>query len=88
MDHALDILVTPDISEWKLHDEDELEEARALGLFSTSLVQQIRAVGEQIVKRIEAKTFTLTEGWDTWRPPTEWVIPDLLEGWKKVKLDA
>lgn len=84
MDHALDIVVAPDLSEWRWHDEDELREAQELGLFSARLVSQIRATGERIVEQIEARSFSITDGWDKWLPPPEWSVPDLPTGWEEV----
>ena len=84
MDHALDIVVAPDLSEWRWQDEDELREAQELGLFSAHLVRQIRSEGEQIVERIKTKSFSITAGWDKWLPPLEWSVPDLPNGWEEV----
>ena len=84
MDHALDIVVAPDLSEWRWHDEDELREAQELGLFSAQLVSQIQTAGERIVDQIRTKSFPITDGWDKWLPPPEWSIPDLPTGWGEV----
>ena len=84
MDYALDIVVAPDLSEWKWHDEDELLEAQELGLFSAQMVSQIRATGERIIGQIMAKSFSITNGWDKWLPPPEWSIPDLPADWEEV----
>ena len=84
MDHALDIVVAPDLSEWRWHDEDELREAQELGLFSAQLVSQIRATVERIVEQIQTKSFLITDGWDKWLPLPEWPVPGLPKGWEKV----
>jgi hypothetical protein len=84
MDHALDIVVAPDLSEWRWHDEDKLREAQELDLFSARLVSHIRATGERIVEQIEARSFSIINGWDKWLPPPEWPAPDLPSGWEEV----
>jgi hypothetical protein len=84
MDHALDVVVAPDLSEWRWHDEDELREAQEMGLFSVRLVRQIRATGERIVEQIKTKSFSVINGWDKWLPPPEWPIPDLSADWEEV----
>jgi hypothetical protein len=84
MDHALDVVVAPDLSEWRWHDEDELREAQEMGLFSVRLVRQIRATGERIVEQIKTKSFSVINDWDKWLPPPEWPIPDLSADWEEV----
>ncbi len=34
MDHLLDIVISPDLSKWKWKDEDEFEQAIAIGVYS------------------------------------------------------
>jgi predicted RNA-binding protein associated with RNAse of E/G family len=81
MDHALDIVITPDLSEWQWHDEDELEKAQERGLFSAQLVEQIWAEGEGVIANLESMVFPFGDHWETWCPP-DWPIPELPRGWR------
>jgi uncharacterized protein DUF402 len=74
-DEKLDLIVHPDGSyRWK--DEDELEQAAALGLVDADAV------------RVEAahvlEEWPFPTGWEDWRPDPSWPIPGLPEGWDRV----
>lgn len=84
MDQELDIFVKPDLSEWTWKDEAHLRRAHVDGRFSTDQVDEIRAEGERVIERVRSKASPFNEGWETWNPPTEWLIPDLPEGWDRV----
>jgi len=84
MDHALDIVTTPDLAAWHYKDEAELQELQALGLFSAELVQQIRRAGERAIEHIRAKAFPFSAAWAQWSPPSTWPVPALPSGWDEV----
>jgi len=84
MDQELDIWVAPGLSEWTWKDEDHLARAQADGRFSAAQAEAIRAEGERVVARIQAKASPFCDGWETWRPPADWPMPGLPEGWDKV----
>ncbi|MBV8715140.1 MAG: YgaC family protein [Chloroflexi bacterium] len=63
-DHLLDLWVMPDGS-WSWKDEDELEEAVDLGLFSEAEARAIRAEGERVIGRLDG---LIPTGWERWRP--------------------
>ncbi len=69
IDHLLDILVAPDLRSWEWKDEAEFEYAQQAGLFSASRAAEIRAVGLDIVKAIEAGQPPWDPSWATWTPP-------------------
>jgi uncharacterized protein len=74
-DEKLDLIVRPDGSfEWK--DEDELEQAAALGLLDADAV---RAEAARVLEEWPFPT-----GWEDWRPDPSWPIPQLPEGWDRV----
>ena len=83
-DHVLDVLVPPDRSTWTWKDEDELEEAVALGLFSPEDVREFRAEGERAAGAIIERKPPFDEPWEEWRPDPAWPQPDLPEGWDRV----
>jgi predicted RNA-binding protein associated with RNAse of E/G family len=81
MDQALDIVVSPDLTEWHWKDEDEFEEAQALGLISEDRAQELRAEGERVIEHLMARKQPFNQGWESWRPDPEWAVPELPEGW-------
>lgn len=84
MDQELDILVTPDLS-WRWKDEDHFQRAQADGRYSVAQAQAIRAEGELVIARIEARASPFCDGWERWRPPAGWPVPALPEGWDRVQ---
>jgi predicted RNA-binding protein associated with RNAse of E/G family len=82
-DHFLDIWVFPDRS-WRWKDEDDLDEAVDVGLFTLEEARAIRAEGERVVERAEAGTAPFDEGWESWRPDPEWPLPLLPRGWDRL----
>lgn len=47
LDNILDIVVSPDMTQWNWKDTDEFEEAQKLGLYSKEKARQIWAEGEK-----------------------------------------
>ena len=81
MDHVLDIVVLPDLSDWRWKDEDELEEALELGILSSKRARELRYEGVRVIKMIEQRESPFDGGWLLWRPDPSWAIPKLPEGW-------
>lgn len=77
-DQALDVLAFPDGS-WRWKDEDELEEAVELGIWSEAEAAEIRAEGERVIAEHPWPT-----GWEEWRPPPEWTPLGLPRDWHVV----
>ncbi len=77
-DHFLDIVVQPDRS-WAWKDEDELEEAIAVGRLTADDARDIRREGERVVEDIIATRPPFDGSWRDWRPDLVWpkpVLPD------------
>ena len=75
-DEKLDLLVFPSGGyEWK--DEDELEEAAALGLLDA---EAVRAEARRVLREWPFPT-----GWEDWRPDPAWPVPQLPHGWDRVE---
>ncbi len=75
-DHFLDILVDPDLA-WQWKDEDELEEAVAVGRVVRAEADTIRLEGERVIADIEAERFPFDGTFVDWRPNQAWRIPVL-----------
>jgi len=87
MDHLLDIVVSPDRSEWRWKDEDEFQEAVAIGVYSPEEARAIRAEGERAVELLRTGQQPFCDGWDRWSPPVGWGIPQLPDGWDREDSD-
>jgi hypothetical protein len=84
MDHILDIVIRPDRSEWMWKDEDELEQAIEVGLYSREEARAIRAEGEKVIAIMQANQSPFCDGWEDWSPPEDWEIPEFPPGWDDV----
>jgi uncharacterized protein len=74
-EHFLDVVIDPDGS-WQWKDEDELERAVELGLFTPHDASAARAAGERVLAERPWPT-----GWEDWRPDPQWPPPSLPQGW-------
>lgn len=84
MDRMLDIVINADKNTWRWKDEDEFNEAVALGVYSQEEAKAIRDEGERVLEQLKARQSPFCDGWENWRPPAEWGIPPLLDGWEKL----
>ncbi|MFF0741338.1 DUF402 domain-containing protein [Streptomyces sp. NPDC004111] len=82
-DHFLDIAVSPD-GRWQWLDEDEFAEARRVGLLGERQAADVRAAGEEAVRRIEAWGAPFADGWEDWRPDPRWGVPPLPADWDRL----
>lgn len=74
-DEKLDLVVELDgTHRWK--DEDELEQAAALGLLDA---EAIRAEAARVLEEWPFPT-----GWEDWQPDPSWPVPELPAGWHVV----
>lgn len=73
-DWVLDVVASPDLSSWRLKDEDELVEAERVGLHSADEVAAIRDAASRVVALIECRD-QLFADWATWQPDANWPIP-------------
>jgi len=83
-DHLLDVLIPPDRSTWTWKDEDELEEAIVLGLFSPDDAVRFREEGERAARAIIERQPPFDEPWEEWHPDPAWPQPELPEGWDRI----
>jgi hypothetical protein len=83
LDQELDLWVEPD-GRWRWKDEAHLAEAEALGVFSAAQGAAIRAEGQRVVRKIEARAAPFDESWKGWRAPAGWTMPVLPEDWAAI----
>ena len=81
-DHVLDLVIAPDLSSWKWKDEDEFEEACALGRFTETEVAAIRAESVTALRIVRERGWPLAAQWAQWRPYPGWTIPRFRAGWE------
>jgi hypothetical protein len=79
-DQQLDIVVAPD-GRWEWKDEQEFEDLRGT-ILEPAAHDAVRAEGERVVRDIEAWRAPFDEGWEDWRPPAGWTVPELPEEWR------
>lgn len=81
IDLLLDAIVEPDLKNWRWKDEDEVDEAVAIGLMSREQARELYAEGERVVKMLQSGRSPFT-GWERWRPDPSWTVPVLPDGWE------
>jgi hypothetical protein len=81
MDQTLDIIISPELSEWRWKDEEELSQAVAQGLYTQDHAADIRDAGEQALACFLGRKPPFDRRWEDWRPPPEWPVPVLPAGW-------
>lgn len=84
-DHMLDIIISPDLSNWTWKDEDEIKAAVNLRLITEGKAERIRAEGERVIERLESRSSPFNDGWEKWRPDPAWPVPELPVGWDTFK---
>jgi hypothetical protein len=84
MDQELDIVISPDLSQWRWKDEDTFAEMVEAGVFTAEEARSIRAEGERVIQQMRVGASPFCDGWEKWSPPPEWTIPELPEGWDKL----
>ncbi|MEJ7570010.1 MAG: GNAT family N-acetyltransferase [Gaiellaceae bacterium] len=78
LDRELDLLVRRD-GTWEWLDEDEFEEAQALGVIAPEEAAAMREEGGRVLAEWPFPT-----SWEVWRPDPAWELPALPEGWDDV----
>ena len=74
-DEKLDLIVRAD-GKYRWKDEDELEQAAALGLLDPD---EVRAEAQRVLEEWPFPT-----GWEDWQPDPSWPVPQLPPGWDRV----
>jgi len=88
MDHMLDVVISPDMTEWHWKDADEFLEAEKVGIYSSGKAREIWSVGEKAVRLVTMERRYLYEGWEKWQADPEWETPKLSPLWEQVRLNG
>lgn len=81
-DDVLDVTVADDLSDCRLKDEDELQHAVRVGLFSEAEAESIRLVAEIAIGDVKQRWWPFDEStWSAIRPIEDLPLPVLPEGW-------
>jgi len=80
IDLVLDAIVSPDFSEWRWDDEDELEVVVKAGLISASKAELLYVEGKKAVEMLQSGE-SIFNVWERWHPEPSWALPVLPAGW-------
>ena len=83
-EQLLDVVIEPDLSAWKLKDEDELEWAVGRGDFTPGEAAAIRAEATRAIDLVTRSVPPYRREWMTWRPDPAWRVPVLPASWREV----
>jgi hypothetical protein len=81
-DLLLDLIIEPNMKDWRWDDEDELQEAVEIGLVTQEKARSLYKKGEEVRKLLTSGNSVFNE-WQHWRPDPSWKIPVLPDGWDR-----
>jgi len=88
MDNMLDVVISPDMTEWEWKDDDEFTEAQKVGYYSAEKAHEIWSEGERAIRLITSEKRSNYEKWKTWQANPDWELPKLSPLWDKVNFDG
>lgn len=83
-DYHLDVVLGADGKTWAWKDEDHIDQAVQLGLFTAEQVAEMRREASSVVDWFLRGDEPFTAEWAQWRPNPAWPIPRLPHGWDTV----
>jgi hypothetical protein len=81
VDHVLDVVIGPDGTSPEMKDQDELEEAVALGLFSPQDAAAFHRWADRAAEHVLRREPPFDRDWRGWEPDPIWPSPQLPSGW-------
>jgi Protein of unknown function (DUF402) len=75
LDQVLDIVGSPDKTEWRWKDEGELLQAQSRGLISSEKACTLRREGERAINSIRLGVPPFDRAWEQWRADQTWPVP-------------
>lgn len=83
LDLDLDLVIKPDFSyEWK--DLDDFQKAKEAGLIQPEWIAKIETAKEEVLERLEKRSYPLDGSWLNWRPDSEWLVSQLPANWNSL----
>ena len=79
-DLLLDLVIDPDLSQWRWKDEDEYAHGRRLGLIDDALHLRVDEARQRVLALIEAAEGPFAHDWSDWRRDPAWPTPALPPG--------
>ena len=83
LEHGLDAVVEPDLTSWRLKDDDELRWNVEHGIYTTAEAAELRAEATRAVDELHRDRARF-EQWLRWRPDPAWTVPAMPAGWEAV----
>jgi len=83
-DHVLDVIVSIERSTVRWKDEDELQVAIGLGMFTAEQANGFRTEGERAVARLVGREPPFDRDWTDWRPDPSWIPAELPAAWDRL----
>lgn len=83
-EHLLDVVFEPDLSAWRLKDEEELDWAVGRGDFTPEEAASIRAEASRAIDLLVRSVPPYGRQWPSWRPDPSWPVPGLPLAWAEV----
>jgi hypothetical protein len=83
MDNMLDVVINPDMTEWRWKDNDEFAEAQKAGFYSPEKAHAIWSEGEKAVRLVTTERRSIYKQWEKWQANPDWGIPKLSSFWDK-----
>ena len=79
-DLLLDMIIEPNLKDWRWDDEDELQEVVESGLISQAKAKSLYVKAEKVRDLIMSGK-SIFNRWEHWRPDRSWEVPALPPGW-------
>jgi predicted RNA-binding protein associated with RNAse of E/G family len=79
-DQILDLIVEPNLKDWRWDDQAELQEAIETGLISPEQAKALYEKGEEVRDLIMSGK-SIFNPWETWKPDPSWNVPFLPDNW-------
>jgi predicted RNA-binding protein associated with RNAse of E/G family len=76
-EQLLDVVVSPDLSDWRVKDEEELRWAVDRGEIAQAEAETIFAEAQRAIDGLRRRAPPWNEPWPTWRPDPRWSRPTL-----------
>jgi hypothetical protein len=87
-DRTLDVVIEPDLSAWRLKDEDELAWKVENGILTPDEAAAIGAEADRAIERARQRDAPYCDDWPDWKPDPTWTPPLLPANWDQMFSDS